>query len=70
MKSGAIVTAFALSLVLIAPTFAREPLTVIEMIDHIEELLRNCSWETRNLKGGPLGEMLLHKNHGRRFGRT
>jgi hypothetical protein len=55
------VMVFALSMLLTSPTFAREPLTVIEMIDHIEELLRDCSWETRGLKGGPLGKMLLHK---------
>lgn len=61
MKFTFTATAFALSLLLSSPTFAREPLTVTEMIDHLEELLRDCTWKTRNLTGGPLGKMLLHK---------
>ena len=55
------VAAVALALSLGSPAFAREPLTVSEMIDHLEELVVDCKWSTRSLKGGPLGKMLLHK---------
>ena len=46
------VAAVALARLFASPAFAREPLTVIEMIDHLEELLADCNWKTRNLKGG------------------
>lgn len=55
------VAAVALALSFGSPAFAREPLTVIEMVDHLEESLVDCNWSIRNLKGGPLGRMLLHK---------
>ena len=61
MKVSHTISALALSILLTTPVLAREPLTVIEMIDHLEELLTDCRWATRNLKGGPLGKMLLHK---------
>lgn len=51
------VAAVALALLFASPAFAREPLTVIEMIDHLEESLADCNWKAR----GPLGRMLLHK---------
>jgi hypothetical protein len=41
--------------------FAREPLTIIEVIDELEEGIRDCDWKTRNLTGAPKGKMLLHK---------
>ena len=61
MKFRHIARAVALSVLFSSPTLAREPLTVIEMIDHLEEALAECKWTTRNLKGAPLGRMLLHK---------
>lgn len=61
IKKQTVVAAVALALLFTSPAFAREPLTVIEMIDHLEEVLADCNWKTRNLTGGPLGRMLLHK---------
>ena len=55
------VAAVVLALLFASPAFAREPLTLIEMVDHLEESVVDCKWSTRNLKGGPLGRMLLHK---------
>lgn len=55
------VAAVALALWFGSPAFAREPLTVVELTDHLEELLADCNWKTRSLTGGPLGKMLLHK---------
>ncbi len=61
MKSKRILPAIALVLALSPSGFAREPITVIELIDHLEEAVRDCDWKSRNLKGGPKGKMLLHK---------
>lgn len=61
MKFRHFAGAVALSVLFSSPAVPREPLTVIEMIDHLEETLADCKWTTRNLKGAPLGRMLLHK---------
>ena len=41
--------------------FAKEPLTIMEMIDDLEKAVRDCNWKARNLTGAPKGKMLLHK---------
>ena len=61
MKSKYILPAIALVFVVSSSGFAREPITIIELIDHLEEALRDCGWKTRNLTGAPKGKMLLHK---------
>jgi hypothetical protein len=61
MKSKHILPAIALVFVFSSPGFSREPITVIELIDHLEEAVRDCDWKTRNLTGAPKGKMLLHK---------
>ena len=61
MKSKHILPAVALVFVFSSSGFARDPITVIGMIDYLEEAVRDCDWKTRNLTGGPKGKMLLHK---------
>ena len=61
MKTKNMLPAMALVLVFSSSGLAREPITVIELIDHLEEALSNCSWKTRNMTGAPQGKMLLHK---------
>ena len=61
MKSKHTVAAMALVFVVSSPAFARDPLTTVELTDHLEEALRACTWKTRNMTGAPLGKMLLHK---------
>jgi hypothetical protein len=61
MKSIYILPAIALVFVFSSSGFARDPITVIEMIDHLEEAVRDCDWKARNLTGAPKGKMLLHK---------
>ena len=61
MKSKHILLAIVLALVFPSSGSAQEPITVIELIDHLEEAVRDCDWKTRNLTGAPKGRMLLHK---------
>ena len=61
MKSKQIVAAMSLVLIVSSPALARDPLTTIELTEHLEQALSDCSWKTRNLTGAPLGKMLLHK---------
>ena len=61
MKSKYIFPAIAFVFALSSSGFAQEPITVIELIDHLEEAVRDCDWKTRNLTGAPKGKMLLHK---------
>ena len=61
MKSKHILFAVALALVLSSSGFAQEPITVIELIDHLDEVVRDCDWKARNLTGKPNGIMLMHK---------
>jgi hypothetical protein len=61
MKSKYILPAIAFVFALSSSGFAQEPITVIELIDHLEEAVRDCDWKTRNLTGAPKGKMLLHK---------
>lgn len=61
MKSKHILLAVALALVFSSAGYAQGPITVIELIDHLDEALRDCEWKARNLTGAPKGKMLLHK---------
>ena len=61
MKAKHLLPAIALVLVFSSSGFARDPITVLELIDHLEEAARDCDWKTRNLTGAPKGKMLLHK---------
>ncbi len=61
MKSIYILPAIALVFVFSSSGFARDPITGIELINHLEEAARDCDWKTRNLTGAPKGKMLLHK---------
>ena len=40
---------------------AQEPITVIELIDHLDEAVRDCDWKARNMTGAPKLRMLMHK---------
>lgn len=61
MKSTYTLLATALILVFSSLGFDREPITIIEVIDELEEGIRDCDWKTRNLTDAPKGKMLLHK---------
>lgn len=61
MKTKSMLPAMALVLVFSSSGFTREPITTIELIDHLEEALSDCTWKARNLTGAPKGKMLLHK---------
>ena len=61
MKTKNILAPMALLLVFTASGYAREPITITELVDHLEEALTDCNWKTRNLTGAPKGKMLLHK---------
>ncbi len=61
MKSKYILPAIALVFVFSSSGFARDPMTGIELINHLEDAARDCDWKTRNLTGAPKGKMLLHK---------
>lgn len=61
MKTKNVVPAMALALVFSTSGYAREPLTTVELIDHLEEALVDCNWKTRNMTGAPKNKMLLHK---------
>jgi len=41
--------------------YAKESLTTVELIDHLDEAARDCDWKARNLTGAPKGRMLMHK---------
>ena len=61
MKSKHFLPAIGLAVLFSSFGFAQEPITRIELIDHLEEALRDCDWKARNLTGAPKGKMLLHK---------
>ena len=61
MKPKHILLAVSLALVMSSSGFAREPITVIELIDHLDEAVRDCDWKARNLTGAPKLKMLMHK---------
>ena len=61
MKPKHILSAVSLVLVMSSSGFAREPITVIELIDHLDEAVRDCDWQARNLAGAPKLRMLMHK---------
>lgn len=61
MKAKHIFLAIAASLVLPSFGSAREPITVVELIDHLDEALKECDWKSRNMTGAPKLKMLMHK---------
>ena len=61
MKYKKILSAMGLVLVFSSSGWGREPLTTVELMDHLEEALSDCSWKTRNMTGAPKLKMLLHK---------
>lgn len=61
MKSQYILLVLALILVFPSAGFAWQPITRIEVIDRLEEAVRDCDSKTRTLTGAPKGKMLLHK---------
>ena len=60
MKAKYILIAVGLTLVMSSSGYAQGPITVIELIDHLDEAVRDCDWQARNLTGGPKLKMLLH----------
>ena len=61
MKFKHILPAIGLAALFSSAGYAREPLTTVELIDHLDEAARDCDWKARNLTGAPKGRMLLHK---------
>jgi len=61
MKSKTVLLALALASVVASSGSAQEPITVIELIDHLDEAVRDCDWKARNLTAGPKLRMLMHK---------
>ena len=61
MKSKYILLAISLALVMSSSGLAQGPITGIELIDHLDEAVKDCDWKARNLTGGPKLRMLLHK---------
>jgi hypothetical protein len=61
MKFNYILSVVGLAALFSSVGFAKEPLTMVEMIDHLEEAVRDCDWKARNLTGAPKNNMLLHK---------
>lgn len=61
MKARHILLAVGLALVMSSSGFAQEPITVVELIDHLDEAVRDCDWKARNLTGAPKLKMLMHK---------
>lgn len=61
MKSNNVLLALAFALVFASSGSAQEPITVIELIDHLDEAVRDCDWKARNMTGAPKLRMLLHK---------
>lgn len=61
MKSKTVLLALALASVVASSGSAQEPITVIELIDHLDEAVRDCDWKARNLAAGPKLRMLMHK---------
>ena len=61
MKANNILIAVGLALLMSSPGLAQGPITVIELIDHLDEAGRDCDRKARNLTGAPKLKMLLHK---------
>jgi len=61
MKPKHMLLAMSLTLVMSSPGFDQQPMTVIDVIDHLDEAVRDCDWKARNLTGAPKLKMLLHK---------
>ena len=61
MKAKYILLAVSLALAMSSSGLAQEPITVIELIDHLDEAVRDCDWKARNMTGAPKLRMLMHK---------
>lgn len=61
MKAKHIFLAVGLTLVMSSSGLAQGPITVIDMIDHLDEAVKDCDWKARNLTGAPKLKMLMHK---------
>lgn len=61
MKAKHIFLGVGLTLVMSWSALAQGPITVIDMIDHLDEAVRDCDWKARNLAGAPKLRMLMHK---------
>ena len=61
MKPKHMLLAMSLTLVMSSPGFDQQPMTVIDVIDHLDEAVRDCDWKAPNLTGAPKLKMLLHK---------
>ncbi len=61
MKTKHLLLAIAFALAFSSSGSAQEPITVIELIDHLDEAVRDCDWKARNMTGAPKLKMLLHK---------
>ena len=61
MKANNILIAVGLALLMSSPGLAQGPITVIELIDHLDEAVSDCDWKARNLTGAPKLGMLMHK---------
>ena len=61
MKAKHIFLAVGLTLVMSSSALAQRPITVIELIDHLDEAVSDCDWKARNLTAGPKLRMLMHK---------
>jgi hypothetical protein len=61
MKSKSLLpTIFAIVLTSTA-AMAQQPAGNGDLISRLEQAKRDCLWSTRNLKGAPQGNMLLHQ---------
>ena len=61
MKAKYILLALSLALAMCSSGFAQGRITVIELIDHLDEAVSDCDWKARNLTGAPKLGMLMHK---------
>lgn len=61
MRSKTVLLALALASVVASIGSAQEPITVVELIDHLDEALRDCDLKSRNLTDAPKLKMLMHK---------
>ena len=61
MKARKIFLAVGLTLVMSSSALAQGPITVIDMIDHLDEAVKDCDWKARNLTSAPKLRMLMHK---------
>ena len=61
MNAKLILVVLSLALAMSSSGLAQGPITVIELINHLDESARDCDWKARNLTGAPKLKMLMHK---------